>query len=101
MPGERAEAWAGHVRARAGVDDRVPTDGNQEAREALKRVAVTLKQAGVRFALAGGYAAWAHGAPEPAHDVDFVAQEDASKAEAVLMAEGLRVEHTPEDWLVN
>jgi Uncharacterised nucleotidyltransferase len=79
----------------------VPSDGKQEAREALKRIAVALKQAGVRFALAGGYAAWAHGAPEPSHDVDFVvAEEDAPKAEAVLVEEGLRVEHAPEDWLV-
>jgi Uncharacterised nucleotidyltransferase len=79
----------------------VPSDGNQEAREALKRVAVALKQAGVRFALAGGYAAWAHGAPEPAHDVDFVvAEEDVVRAETVLVEEGLRVEHAPEDWLV-
>ena len=79
----------------------MPSEGNQEAREALKRVAVTLKQAGVRFALAGGYAAWAHGAPEPGHDVDFVvAEQDAAKAEAALVEEGLRVEHAPEDWLV-
>jgi hypothetical protein len=79
----------------------VPSEGNQEAREALKRVAVTLKQAGVRFALAGGYAAWAHGAPEPGHDVDFVvAEEDAAKAEAMLVEAGLRVVHPPEDWLV-
>src|SRR5918912_1807437 len=72
-----------------------------QPQEALKRVAVGLKQSGLRFALAGGYAAWAHGAPEPAHDVDFVvAEEDAAKAEAVLVEEGLRVEHAPEDWLV-
>jgi Uncharacterised nucleotidyltransferase len=70
-------------------------------REALKRVAVTLKQAGIGFALGGGYAAWAHGAPEPRHDVDFVvAEQDAEQAHRALAAAGLRVEQPPEDWLV-
>jgi hypothetical protein len=76
------------------------SDGEQP-REALKRVAGTLKRAGVRFALAGGYAAWAHGAPEPVHDVDFVvAEADAERAAAALAEAGLRVEQPPEDWLV-
>jgi hypothetical protein len=77
----------------------VTDDG--EPREALKRVAVALKQAGLRFALGGGYAAWAHGAPEPLHDVDFVvAEQDAEQAHAALATAGLRVEQPPEDWLV-
>src|SRR3954451_2015344 len=68
--------------------------------EALKRVAVTLKQSGLRFALAGGYAAWARGAPEPEHDVDFVVtRDDAEHAYGVLEDAGLRVEQPPEDWL--
>ena len=71
-----------------------------QPREALKRVAVALKQAGVRFALGGGYAAWAHGAPEPLHDVDFVvAEQEAEQARGALSAAGLRVEQPPEDWL--
>ena len=71
-----------------------------QPQEALKRVAVGLKQSGVRFALAGGYAAWAHGAPEPEHDVDFVvARDDAEQAYAVLESAGLRVVQPPEDWL--
>jgi len=75
-------------------------DGQRQPREALKRVAVTLKQSGLRFALAGGYAAWVHGAPEPEHDVDFVvARDDAERAYAVLEKAGLRVEQPPEDWL--
>jgi len=69
-------------------------------REALKRTAVTLKQAGVPFALGGGYAAWARGGPEPAHDVDFVVTEaDSERAKQVLAEAGLRVEQPPEDWL--
>jgi hypothetical protein len=68
--------------------------------EALKRVAVGLKQSGLRFALAGGYAAWARGAPEPEHDVDFViARGDVEQAYAALESAGLRVEQPPEDWL--
>src|SRR5690349_5305756 len=68
--------------------------------EALKRVAVSLKQSGVPFALAGGYAAWAHGGPEPDHDVDFVVRlDDAEQAYAALEDAGLRVEQPPEDWL--
>jgi putative nucleotidyltransferase-like protein len=75
-------------------------DGQGQPREALKRVAVALKQSGLRFALAGGYAAWAHGAPEPVHDVDFVvARDDAERAYAALAEAGLRVEQPPEDWL--
>jgi hypothetical protein len=69
-------------------------------REALKRVAVALKQADIPFALGGGYAAWARGAPEPEHDVDFLIREsDADRARTALGESGLRVEQPPEDWL--
>jgi len=52
----------------AGMDE-----GVQEGlRTALKRVAVGLKETEVPFALAGGYAVWARGGPEPDHDVDFL-----------------------------
>lgn len=76
-------------------------DAEQEAlREALKRVAVVLKESHVPFALGGGYAGWARGGPEPEHDVDFVvAAADADRAEQALSGAGLRVEHPPEDWL--
>jgi hypothetical protein len=77
------------------------TDHDQEAfREGLKRVAVALKETGLPFALTGGYAAWVHGAPEPAHDVDFlVAPEDAAAAAEKLAADGLDVRRPAEDWL--
>lgn len=76
-------------------------DDEQEGlREALKRTAVTLKQSGLPFALGGGYASWAHGGPEPEHDVDFVvAEADAERAAKALTDAGLRVEHPAEDWL--
>ena len=76
------------------------SEEQQDLREALKRVAVALKDSGVAFALGGGYAGWALGGPEPEHDVDFlVAQDDAVRAEQALTDVGLRVEHPPEDWL--
>jgi len=46
--------------------------GQENLREALKRVAVALKQTGRPFALMGGYAAWARGGPESGHDVDVI-----------------------------
>ncbi|WP_110183183.1 nucleotidyltransferase [Nocardioides solisilvae] len=69
-------------------------------REALKRVAVALKQSGLPFALAGGYAVWARGGPEPSHDVDFlVAESDAPAAATALAEQGMQVVQPPEDWL--
>ena len=70
-------------------------------REALKRTAAGLKQTGVPFALAGGYAAWARGGPEPDHDVDFlVAPEDCDKVVGLLAEQGLQIVQPTEDWLV-
>ena len=72
----------------------------ENLREALKQVAVALKQIGVPFALVGGYAVWARGGPEPDHDVDFmVADEDASTAAEKLAEAGFQVVQPPEDWL--
>src|SRR3954451_15614352 len=69
-------------------------------REGLKRVAVALKETGVPFALAGGYAAWAHGSPEPLHDVDFLVRpEEAARIIDELDRRGLEIEQPPEDWL--
>ena len=77
-----------------------PGPADQALRDALKRVATTLKAAGVSFALAGGYASWARGGPEPVHDADFVlVEEDVPRALQALADAGLRVEHPPEDWL--
>ena len=76
------------------------TEQQADLREALKRVAVTLKGSGFPFALIGGYAVWARGGPEPEHDVDFmVAEEDAAAVSAELAQAGLHVVQPPEDWL--
>ncbi|MCV7421259.1 hypothetical protein H7K45_11970 [Mycobacterium yunnanensis] len=69
-------------------------------RDGLKRAASALKAHGPSFALAGGYALWVHGAPEPVHDVDLVvAETDSDAAAATLAAAGFQIERTPEDWL--
>lgn len=50
--------------------------------------------------MAGSYALWAYGAPEPSHDVDLVvAESEVATAGATLKDAGFSVEHPPEDWL--
>lgn len=62
-------------------------------REALRAAASALKARGPRFALAGSYALWAHGAPEPSHDVDLVvAETDVAAAAVTLSDAGFAIE---------
>jgi hypothetical protein len=71
-----------------------------DLRDALKTAASALKAHGPQFALAGSYALWAYGGPEPVHDVDFVVDEaDIEAAALTLEKAGFRIERTPEDWL--
>jgi hypothetical protein len=73
---------------------------NDELREALRRAASALAADGPEFALAGSYALWVYGAPEPVHDVDFVvAEPDADAAAATLSAAGFNIARPPEEWL--
>ena len=73
---------------------------NIDLRDALKHAASALKAHGPEFALAGSYALWAYGGPEPVHDVDFVvAEADTEAAALTLEKAGFRIERTPEDWL--
>jgi hypothetical protein len=75
-------------------------ENQRSLREALKTVAVTLKEGEAPFALAGSYGLWARGGPEPDHDVDFmVAEEDAPRAKDLLAERDLQVVQPPEDWL--
>jgi hypothetical protein len=70
-------------------------------RAALKSAASALKAEAVPFALAGSYALWVHGAPEPDHDVDLIVREsDADRAAEVLDTAGFVVDRPPEDWIV-
>ncbi len=73
---------------------------HDQLREALRRAASALKADGPPFALAGSYALWAHGAPEPLHDVDFVVTEDDVEAAASALSKaGFDIRRPPEDWL--
>jgi hypothetical protein len=70
-------------------------------RHALARAAVCLKAAEVPFALAGGYALYAHGAAEPDHDADLIVMpSDIGRAGDALQAAGFRIEQPVEDWLI-
>ena len=67
----------------------------------MKKAAAALRDAGIRYALAGGLAAWARGGPETDHDIDFLVKpEDAERAQAALVEAGMRGERPPEDWLL-
>ncbi|CQD20222.1 hypothetical protein BN000_04827 [Mycobacterium europaeum] len=77
-----------------------PSASSTPLQEALRSAASALKENGPRFALAGSYALWAYGAPEPTHDVDLVvAESDVDDAVATLSRAGFAVERPPEDWL--
>ncbi|ART71598.1 hypothetical protein BTO20_26360 [Mycobacterium dioxanotrophicus] len=72
----------------------------ERLRTAMKTSAAALRDHGPSFALAGSYALWVYGAPEPDHDVDLmVAQADAQSAALTLAAAGFVIEQPPEDWL--
>ncbi|HLU71690.1 MAG TPA: nucleotidyltransferase [Nonomuraea sp.] len=69
--------------------------------DTLKRATAGLKDAGVKFALAGGCAAYARGAAPSLHDVDFVITEhDVPAALEALRGIGFKTAKPPEDWLV-
>src|SRR5579875_1157331 len=73
---------------------------SEELREALRRAASALKAHGPQFALAGSYALWVYGAPEPVHDVDLVVAEPEVEVAVKTLAEArFTIDRTPEDWL--
>ncbi len=67
---------------------------------ALKATAAALRNAGVPFAVAGGLACWARGAPVRDDDVDLVVtKEDLRRALAAVEKAGMEPEDPPEEWL--
>jgi len=76
------------------VDDRTALQ------DGLRLAAVALMDAEIPFALVGGYAAWARGAPEPSHDADFaITEANVERAKAAMSAAGLEVRDPAENWL--
>jgi hypothetical protein len=66
----------------------------------LKKAAAALRDAGIPYLLAGGFAVWAHGGSESDHDIDFLVRpQDAEQALDALADAGLRPERPPEQWL--
>lgn len=69
--------------------------------ETLKKAAAALRDEGVPFAVAGGFATWARGGPASDHDIDLLLkEEDAERALGALERVGMRPERPPEGWLV-
>ncbi|RMI13054.1 hypothetical protein [Cellulomonas triticagri] len=93
-------ATSAAVGAEVGPGAADPPDPRTALQDALRMTAVALEDAGIPFALVGGYAAWARGAPEPDHDADFaVAETDVTRAQEALAAAGLDVREPAENWL--
>ena len=79
----------------------MPNEDPQAILASCKKAAAILMDAGIRFAVGGGIACWCYGAPESDHDVDFmVREEDARRAQDVLVTHGMKPEDPPEDWLL-
>jgi len=74
---------------------------NQPLIATLKRAAFHLKETGIPFCLAGGFAVYARGGESVDHDIDFLIKpEDADRALTALAEVGFRGEVPPEGWLV-
>jgi Uncharacterised nucleotidyltransferase len=102
MAPDDEDTAAAHVEA-AGHDaftrDMPPRD--EGLMGTMKRVGAALKLAGIPFALAGGFAAYARGGTSSDHDVDFLLRaQDIDRALESLAEAGFATERPPEDWLV-
>jgi hypothetical protein len=98
MSHDAATATGPGAGVQAGAADE--PDPRTALQDGLRKVAVALEDAGIPFALVGGYAAWARGAPEPSHDADFaVTEEDVPRAQEAIAAAGLDVQEPAENWL--
>lgn len=68
--------------------------------ETCRTAVAALRDADVPFVLAGSFAAWARGGPQPGNDLDFMVKpRDAEAALTALSSAGMRPERPPEEWL--
>src|SRR2546423_15203284 len=66
----------------------------------MRKAAGALRDAHIRFALAGSIAVYAHGGPDTDHDVDFLVKpEDADRALEALAEAGFPVHRPAGGWL--
>src|SRR5918998_1502117 len=91
-PGESTGSgapWSGDQEAYVTL---LTEDERAELRDAVRLSAVALRDAGIPFALCGGYAVFALGGPEPHHDADFVIRpQDADLAREAPAEAGLEL----------
>lgn len=79
----------------------MPAEQGEHLLACLKRVAATLRDADVPFALGGGLAAWALGGPPTEKDIDLlIRSQDVDRTQDALTAAGFRMEVPPEGWLI-
>jgi len=72
-----------------------------EIEATFRKCVSALQRAGVPFLLGGSLASWARGGPESRNDLDLMVKPaDAEWALGVLVEEGMRPEHPPENWLL-
>jgi hypothetical protein len=94
------DARTGSGTGKSGASAPGPVPAEEGLLRSLKRAASVLEDAGVEFALAGGFAAYARGAAVSTHDVDFVLRErDVETALEALETAGMRRHPSPENWL--
>ncbi len=67
----------------------------------MKKAAAALRDAGIPFALGGGFAMFARGGPATDHDIDFMIKpDDVGRALEAVTAAGMTTVRPPEGWLV-
>jgi predicted nucleotidyltransferase len=77
------------------------TQSIEKLAESMKKAAAALRDAGIPYAVGGGFAIWARGGPETGHDVDILVRpQDAESALKALEEAGLEPDDPPEDWLL-
>lgn len=78
-----------------------PNDSFAALIDAFRTGVAAMRRADVPFLLAGSFAAWARGGPQPGKDLDFMVRPaDAEAALQALADAGMRPERPPEEWLL-